>query len=123
MTEKKDSLTKSRFDLAKWIVAIFLLIAGFIANYYFVNQPLPLRIAGWLLLSCFILLVIFQTLVGRKLWRFFREAHSEVRKVVWPTRQETFQTTLIVFGVVFLFALIMWGVDLFLTWAISWLTL
>ena len=45
-----------------------------------------------------------------------------MRKVVWPTRHETFQTTLIVIGIVIVFAIIMWGVDVFLIWAVGLLT-
>ena len=50
-----------------------------------------------------------QTEPGRNLWNFLQDAQVEVRKVVWPTRQETTQTTLLVIAVVILAALILWG--------------
>jgi preprotein translocase subunit SecE len=45
------------------------------------------------------------------LWRWLKEARTEIRKVVWPTRQETTQTTLIVVAVVLVMALVLWGLD------------
>jgi preprotein translocase subunit SecE len=55
--------------------------------------------------------VALQTAVGRGLWRFGGDARTELRKVVWPTRQETIQTTLVVMVVVLVMALFMWAVD------------
>ena len=52
-------------------------------------------------------------------WNLAKAARVEIRKVVWPTRQETTQTTLIVLGVVLLMALILWGLDSLLGWIVS----
>jgi preprotein translocase subunit SecE len=46
----------------------------------------------------------------------------EMRKVVWPTREETMQTTLVVAGMVIILALLLWGMDSLLVWLIGWLT-
>ena len=46
----------------------------------------------------------------------------ELRKVVWPTRQETIQTTLIVVAMVVVAALILWGLDKVFFWLVAWLT-
>ena len=61
----------------------------------------------------------FQTEKGRRIWSFFGEAQIEVRKVVWPTREETVQTTLVVILMVFVIALFLWLLDLFLGWSIG----
>jgi len=62
--------------------------------------------------------IALQTDQGRTLWNFVQDAQIEVRKVVWPTRQETIQTTFLVFIVVIITALILWGLDTLLGWAI-----
>ncbi|MBN1684466.1 MAG: preprotein translocase subunit SecE [Gammaproteobacteria bacterium] len=122
MNEKIKAPQKSLTDMVKWGVALFLFLAGFGANYYFIQVPLTLRLAGWVVLACIIAFIAIQTTSGQRLWHFFKAARSEIRKVVWPTRQETFHTTLMVIVIIILFAVIMWGADSFLMWLISWLT-
>ena len=60
-----------------------------------------------------------QTVRGREGFAFMREARNEVRKVVWPTRKETIQTTGLVFVVVIIVAIMLWGLDSFLGWAVG----
>ena len=62
--------------------------------------------------------IALQTDKGRNIWLFFQDAQIEVRKVVWPTREETLQTTLIVIAVVIVIAIILWLLDMFLGWAV-----
>ena len=62
--------------------------------------------------------VALQTENGAWAWNLAKEARVEVRKVVWPTTQETTQTTLIVVGVVILVALILWALDSSLSWGV-----
>jgi len=63
-----------------------------------------------------------QTLVGGRALGFLSDARTEVRKVVWPTRQETLQTALIVFGVVIFMGIVLWLLDMLLLWAVRLLT-
>ncbi len=63
--------------------------------------------------------VAMQTEKGRHVWGYFQDAQIEVRKVVWPTRQETVQTTFIVIIMVILVAIILWLLDMFLGWSIG----
>ena len=63
--------------------------------------------------------VAVQTERGRNTWVLLKEARSEIRRVVWPTNQETTQTTLVVLVLVLIFALILWGLDSLLSWAVS----
>ena len=63
--------------------------------------------------------VALQTVKGKAFWSLLKEARIEIRKVVWPNRTETTQTTLIVVAVVLVMALILWGLDTLLGWIIS----
>lgn len=122
MASKTDTQGETNLDWLKWLAAIVLLTAGIVANYYYNYQPWPLRLLGWIVLLAIIGAVIFQTKQGRLLVSFARESRIELRKVFWPTRQETMQTTLIVAGMVIILALILWGIDSVLMWLIGWLT-
>jgi preprotein translocase subunit SecE len=107
-----------RFDAVKIAAAVLVAVIGVAGFYYFADEPLPLRVLG--LLGCFAIAAVLFLLTepGRNLWGFLQEAQLEVRKVVWPTKQETVQTTGIVILVVIAFAAILWVLDLFLGWAV-----
>jgi len=98
-------------DVMKWIAAAACLAAGLVGFYYFAEHSTLLRVIGLLFALGLSVVVAVQTEKGRSVWDFMRDSRTEVRKVVWPTRQETMQTTLIVMGVVTVVALIMWGLD------------
>jgi preprotein translocase subunit SecE len=117
-----DNTQNMRYDWLKWSAVVVLIITGIIANYYYNNQPWPLRLLGWLVLLGIIAAVATQTKVGKQALSFMRESRMELRKVYWPTRQETIQTTLFVVAMVVVLALILWGVDSILMLVIGWLT-
>jgi len=112
----------SVIDTAKLVLAIGLLIAGVVGFYYFSQQLLLYRVLGVVGLSIVSIAMILTTSLGKTFWGFVKEARVEVRKVVWPTRQETVQATLIVVALVFLVGLMLWLLDMFLFWVISQLT-
>ena len=64
-------------------------------------------------------LVAVKTEKGNTAWNLIKEARSEIRRVVWPTNNETTQTTLVVLVMVFIFSLILWGLDSLLSWLVS----
>lgn len=106
-------------DVLKWLVVVALLGAAVVGNAYYADQPLLYRaIAGVVLVAAAAALAL-TTLKGREFNAFRREAMVELRKVVWPTRPETLQTTFIVFVVVAIMAVILWLLDLLLGWAVS----
>jgi preprotein translocase subunit SecE len=105
-------------DAAKWAIVVALMGGAIIAFYYFADQSLLLRVIGLLLVTGGSLAVATQTEKGRIAWDFVRESRTEVRKVVWPTRKETVQTTMIVLVVVSLTAAILWMVDAFFGWIV-----
>lgn len=111
--------TTSRFDTVKWIVVIALLAVAVVGNSYYADQSLLYRVIGIVVVSGIAGLVALQTAKGAAFWTLVKGSRTEIRKVVWPTRQETVQTTMIVVGFVLLVALLLWGLDSFLGWLVS----
>jgi preprotein translocase subunit SecE len=107
------------FDSLKWTAIILLAVAALWANYHFIEQPLSIRLIGWLVLVCVLLAIASLTAKGKQGWAFILDAKAEMLKVVWPTRKETIQTTIAVIAMVTIMSLILWAVDSFLLWAIS----
>ena len=101
----------SGLDTVKLLVVVALLVAGVYGFYSFAEQPLWVRLAGLLIVVGAAVFVVLQTAVGRTVWQFAVDARTEVRKVVWPSRQETLQTLLIIVIAVLLTALFLWAVD------------
>jgi len=112
----------SNLDTAKLTAAIVLLVGAVVAFYWFAEHSLLLRVLGLLAVAGVALFVGSQTLVGGRALGFLSDARTEVRKVVWPTRQETLQTALIVFGVVIFMGIVLWLLDMLLLWAVRLLT-
>jgi preprotein translocase subunit SecE len=121
-TALSTSRQTTRWEPLKWTIIWTLLAAGVAGNYYYASVPLSYRLAAWLVFLCVMLLIVAQTDKGQKLWVFAREARMELRKVIWPTRQETIRTTLVVVAVVVVVALFLWGLDAFLLWGAGFLT-
>ena len=109
-------------DTVKLLAAVLILIAGIVGFYYFGAQPLWMRLGGLLVLIALALFVAVKTAVGGQVWGFVGDARTEVRKVVWPSRQETIQTSLVIFVAVLVTALFLWGVDSLLFAAVRYLT-
>ena len=122
MVLKAENQDVRRLDWLKWAVSIFLLLAGLIGNHYYSEVSLLLRIVGWILLLSASGFIASKTVKGRWLLDFFRDSRAELRKVVWSTKEETMQTTMVVALMVVVLALILWGLDSILIWAIGWLT-
>mgnify|MGYP001300972887 FL=1 len=106
-------------NIALWAVSIAIVIAAIYANSYFGGESLLYRVLGMLAASVVTSLVAFQTVQGKAFWLLLKGARTEIRKVVWPTRQETVQTTLIVALVVIVAGLLLWGLDTLLGWLAS----
>ncbi|MNF47689.1 preprotein translocase subunit SecE [Pseudomonas linyingensis] len=113
--ENKDS----RLDILKWSAAAILVAVAVVGNQYFSAEPLLYRVLGIVVLAVAASFVALQTAKGGAFFALAKEARTEIRKVVWPTRQETTQTTLIVVAVVLVMALLLWGLDSLLGWLVS----
>ncbi len=112
----------SVYDVVKQVFSILFVVAGVAAFYYFVEFPLIYRVLGLVVVMLLVLGLILTTEMGRNIWGFVLESKMEVRKVVWPTREETVRTTLLVFAMVFIVGFILWLLDMFLFWGVRLLT-
>ncbi|MDW3094100.1 MAG: preprotein translocase subunit SecE [Gammaproteobacteria bacterium] len=111
--------TNSVMDTVKLVLAAILLLVGFYGFYQFADQPLLYRVLGILLFVVIAAGIALTTTKGRALTSFMQSARTEVRKMVWPTRAETLQTTLVILVVVILVGLFLWLLDTFLGWIMS----
>jgi preprotein translocase subunit SecE len=109
-------------DTLKLAAAAVLLVAGICSFYYFAAYSALLRVTGLLVIGGVAATVALQTEQGRRLWQFAGDARTEVRKVVWPTRQETLQTTLVVIVMVLVLGIILWLFDMMLVGILRFLT-
>jgi preprotein translocase subunit SecE len=114
----KAEVRESTLDTLKLAAALTIVTCAVAAFYYFADESLLLRVAGLICAAGIAGFVGLQTDKGRRLAAFGREAQTEVRKVVWPTRQESLQTTMIVMIVVVIVAIVLWAFDLFLSWGV-----
>ena len=109
-----------RLDPLKWLIAVALVVGGAVAFSYFEEQyPLILRVIAVTAVIAFAAYIAVNTSKGAAFWSLMKAAQVEVRKVVWPSRQEVTQTTLIVVVVVLIAALILWGLDTVIGWLAS----
>ena len=106
-------------DIAKYAVALLLVGAGVFAFYWFASQwPTPVRVLavfGGLLLAA---VVFLTTAKGAQTREFLGESRFELRKVVWPTRQEAMRMTWVVMLVVVVMSLMLAGFDVVIQWLI-----
>lgn len=113
----------SSFDSIKWIVAIALLAAAVLGNYYYGETVSILyRAIGVVLLVTVAGIVAGMTGKGRRFRSFAKESRTEVRRVVWPSRQEATQTTIIVVVATAIVSLILWGMDAILVRVVGFFT-
>jgi preprotein translocase subunit SecE len=101
MNAKVDA-ESSRLDSLKLAIAVLMVGGGIYAFYHFEDQHLVLRVLGLLAVAAIAVFIAAQSSLGRNVFGFITGAQNEVRRVVWPTRAETVQTTLAVVLMVFL---------------------
>ncbi|MGE0581471.1 MAG: preprotein translocase subunit SecE [Steroidobacteraceae bacterium] len=122
MNEAVRQTGASALDTAKLVAAIVLVLAGIVAYYMLAAQPGYMR---WLAMAGGIVLatVVFATSAhGRDLWQFTLDSRIELRKVFWPSRDETLKVTGVVFAFIAIASLFFWVLDLALAWATRALT-
>ncbi len=118
MSNPNVETVSSVADKAKLALAIAALLAGVGAFYYFGDKPMVVRVAAVLLGLVLAIVIAWFSEPGRRFIGFARESYAETRRVVWPDRKETLQTTLAVFAFVFTMALFLWIVDKSLEWVL-----
>lgn len=123
MTNQIDNL-KSGSDQWKTILAIAIVIAA-LALYY-VN-PLNFNTLTKVLITLlwFVIAgsVFIKSTQGDRFLHFLRETRIELRKVVWPTREETAKTTGMIMIAVVVVAIFLWIIDAFFTWGVQSISL
>ncbi|GAA0566250.1 preprotein translocase subunit SecE [Rheinheimera aquimaris] len=112
---------KSGFDIVKWLLVFVILSLAVVGNYLYELSALEKAIAI-VVLVVIAGAVAAQTHKGKTFINFAKESRTEVRKVVWPTRQETMQTTLVVLVATLIMGLLLWGLDAILLRVVSFLT-
>lgn len=110
----KTEVESSTMDTVKLLVSVLMLGGGIAVFYYLEAQPLWVRLLGLLAVVGVAVFVALQSVPGRSIWNFAVASRTEVRKVVWPSRQETVQTTLIVFAMVLIMGIVLWLFDMLL---------
>ena len=118
MVSKTEQST-SAIDTFKLTTAVLVLLAGVVGFYYFEDESQLLRVLGMLAVAVVAFLIAATSDAGRRSLGFFKDARVEVRKVVWPTRQETLTTTVAVLIMVVLVAIMLWLFDMLLGWGVS----
>ena len=118
MAEVQTPPSASTKDTALITLSILVLFFGIGAFYWYEDEPLALRIGmvlvGLLAAAGFAWLSWY----GREFWQFALASRIELRKVVWPSRDETVKTTYVVFIFAIVMGLFFWGLD----WVLTWLT-
>jgi preprotein translocase subunit SecE len=109
-------------DAAKLAAGVAILAAGIAGFYLLAEQPIWLR---WIIVLAALAagaLVGLQSYQGKTFWSFVQSSRIELRKVVWPNRQETMQVTIVVFAMILVLGLFFWGLDSLLGALTRWLT-
>jgi preprotein translocase subunit SecE len=123
MEPQIESPSSSRYDSLLLLASVALLVGGMFAFYWF-NGSLNAAVRMLMLLAAFgaALAIAYQTQLGRELWGYVTGARTELRKVVWPSRQEAVQSTLMIAVVVLVMSLLLWGLDSILLFGVKALT-
>lgn len=121
MNPKSEAHT-SKLDTYKLVSAALILLVGLFGFYYFADHLLLIRVLGLLIAVGVAAAIAMTTELGSNLLGFFQEARAELRKVVWPSRAETLQTTLAVILMVVVMGIFLWMFDLLLSWIVRSLT-
>ena len=114
-------------DTLKWALIAILVISGFGGSYYIANFLMTesshlYQIGVWLLIVAASIGLAVTTQPGQQFIQFAKDARMEIRKVVWPNRQETMQATLMVLAAVVIMSLLLWFIDMVLFYIINFIT-
>jgi preprotein translocase subunit SecE len=122
MNDNVEQQQSSLLDTVKLLGSVLVLLVGIVSYYYLTQISILFRVLMVLASVVVSLVIFFQTQRGKVLWEFFQGSRVEIKKVIWPTKQETFQTTLTVFVFVLIMGIFFWLLDfllLFLTTTIT----
>jgi len=112
-TEERGAKEQTNhLDALKWVAVGLIVVGGIFGYYHFADSyPIVYRALALVPIAAIAMYVAVLTAQGRAFFSLLRESVVETRRIVWPTRQEAVQTTLVVMGFVVLMALVLWGLD------------
>ncbi|URL02103.1 preprotein translocase subunit SecE [Avibacterium sp. 20-126] len=122
--EQAEDLQKSKgLNTFLWLLSMVIIAVAAVGNIYFADQfSTPIRVVAVVILLLIALGILAITNQGTKARAFLKDSRIELRKIVWPTRYEAMQTTLIVMAVTMIVSLILWGLDSIIVSVINFLT-
>jgi len=119
----QEEQSSSILDTGLLWLSVVVLCASIFGYYWFEPQYNDLiRVLGMLAGSALAVVIALQSSTGKVAWSYIQGSRTELRRVVWPTRQETIQTTLMVIIVVLILATFIWALDVVLAWGVQYLT-
>ena len=121
MNSSTKELNRNILGRMAWVAIIFVTVMAFIGNYHF-DFSVPVRAIIWLVWFIVSILLFYLTEQGRQAYLFAKESKIEMQKVVWPSRAETMQTTMIVMVMVAVTGFVLWAVDMSMMWVIGKIT-
>jgi len=122
MNNKSSPNSANKLDILKWILFLVLVAGAVVGNQKFGNQPFIYRLLGLLTVGALAAAVFFATEKGSNVLSFCKDSLVELRKVVWPSRDETVKSTVIIMIAVTVVALMLWLMDNLILSLIVWLT-
>ena len=117
MTTHTETSQSGALDIVKLVIAAAVIIGGLYSYYYYEFElALPLRVLIVLGGTGIGIMIGMMSTQGQRLWHFIQGSRVEIRKVVWPTKQETTQTAIAVFVFTLIMAVFFWLLDSGLLW-------
>lgn len=116
MNAHTETAESGVLDILKLLIAAGVLLGGLFGYYWYLEWSQPIRVLMVLGGTIAGIGIAMTSTQGRRLWAFIQSSRIEIRKVVWPTKQETTQTAIAVFVFTLVMALFFWGLDSFLLW-------
>lgn len=120
--DTKVDAEAAAFDTLKLLIAGGIVLGGIFGYYYYADVSVLVRAIGVLLAFALGVVVALQSFRGQEFIKFVQGARVELRKVVWPTREETIQTSVTVLVFTLIMAIFFWMLDIFLLWFTRLLT-
>ena len=117
MSESKSIKRRSNVPLT--MLSLVMLMIGVVMFYYFSEIRLFYRVLGMLVVIGMSIIILYQTDFGKTAYSYIIDSKVELKKVTWPTKQETTQTALGVIVIVIIIGLILWLLDMLFAWAIG----
>ena len=107
------------YNISFTLLSLILLLAGIVMFYYFIDIRLFYRVLGLFFVLIVSSLILYQTSFGKTVYGYVIDSKIELKKVSWPTKQETTQTALGVIVIVVIIGILLWLLDMLLSWSIG----